>query len=85
MIPGEACPVGGSSIAGLSFAFYGGGPYPAEYDGALFFADYTRKCIWAMEKGGTVLPSPSNIKGSLQSGTSRGATLDNLKISVPVL
>jgi glucose/arabinose dehydrogenase/PKD repeat protein len=63
VIPGEACPIGGSSIAGLSFAFYGGGPYPAEYDGALFFADYTRKCIWAMEKGGTALPSPSNIKG----------------------
>jgi glucose/arabinose dehydrogenase len=63
VIPGESCPLGGSSIAGLSFAFYGGGPYPAEYDGALFFADYTRKCIWAMEKGGTILPSPSNIKG----------------------
>ena len=63
VIPGESCPIGGSSIAGLSFAFYSGGPYPAEYDGALFFADYTRKCIWIMEKGGTLLPSPSNIKG----------------------
>jgi PKD repeat protein len=63
VIPSESCPIGGSSIAGLSFAFYGGGPYPAEYDGALFFADYTRKCIWAMERGGTTLPSPSNIKG----------------------
>jgi glucose/arabinose dehydrogenase len=62
VIPSESCPIGGSSIAGLSFAFYGGGPYPAEYDGALFFADYTRRCIWAMAKGGTVLPSPSNIK-----------------------
>ena len=63
VIPSESCPVGGSSIAGLSFAFYSGGPYPPEYDGALFFADYTRRCVWAMEKGGTVLPSPSNIKG----------------------
>ena len=63
VIPGESCPVGGSAIAGLSFAFYGGGPYPAEYDGTLFFADYTRKCIWAMERGGTTNPSPSNIKG----------------------
>ena len=62
VIPGESCPIGGS-IAGLSFAFYGGGPYPAEYDGALFFADYTRRCIWAMERGGTTRPSPSNIKG----------------------
>jgi glucose/arabinose dehydrogenase/PKD repeat protein len=63
VIPSESCPVGGSSIAGVSFAFYSGGPYPPEYDGALFFADYTRKCIWAMERGGTILPSPSNIKG----------------------
>jgi glucose/arabinose dehydrogenase len=63
VIPGESCPIGGSAIAGLSFAFYGGGPYPAEYDGALFFADYTRRCIWAMERGGTTKPSPSNIKG----------------------
>ena len=63
VIPGESCPIGGSSIAGLAFAFYGGGPYPAEYDGALFFADYTRRCIWAMERGGTATPSPSNIKG----------------------
>jgi glucose/arabinose dehydrogenase len=63
VIPSESCPIGGSAIAGLSFAFYTGGPYPPEYDGALFFADYTRKCIWAMEKGGTILPSPSNIKG----------------------
>ena len=63
VIPGESCPIGGSSIAGLSFAFYGGGPYPAEYDGALFFSDYTRRCIWTMERGGTTRPSPSNIKG----------------------
>jgi glucose/arabinose dehydrogenase len=63
VIPSESCPIGGSAIAGLSFAFYSDGPYPVEYNGALFFADYTRKCIWAMEKGGAVLPSPSNIKG----------------------
>ena len=25
---------------------YGGGAYPAEYDGALFFADYLADCIW---------------------------------------
>jgi glucose/arabinose dehydrogenase len=50
VIPSESCPIGGSSIAGLSFAFYTGGPYPAEYDGALFFADYTRRCIWAWQR-----------------------------------
>ena len=25
--------------------------YPAEYQGALFFADYSRDCIWAMKQG----------------------------------
>ena len=25
--------------------------YPAEYDGALFFADYSRDCIWVMGAG----------------------------------
>jgi glucose/arabinose dehydrogenase/PKD repeat protein len=62
IIPNEACPQGGSSIAGLAFQFYTGGPYPSEYDGALFFADYSRNCIWVMERAGTQLPSPSNIK-----------------------
>ena len=28
-----------------------GGAYPSEYDGALFFADYTRSCIWVMTRG----------------------------------
>ena len=36
-----ACTTGSSSISGM--AFYKGGPYPDEYDGALFFADYSRK------------------------------------------
>jgi glucose/arabinose dehydrogenase len=57
----DACPIGGSSLAGLAFQFYTGGPYPPEYDGALFFADYTRDCIWVMRRSGGVLPSPSNV------------------------
>jgi PKD repeat protein len=46
VVPGETCPTGSSSISGL--AFYNGGSYPATYNGALFFADYSRDCIWAM-------------------------------------
>jgi glucose/arabinose dehydrogenase/PKD repeat protein len=60
--PSDACPIGGSSVAGLAFQFYTGGSYPPEYDGALFFADYSRDCIWVMQRSGGVLPSPSNIK-----------------------
>jgi glucose/arabinose dehydrogenase/PKD repeat protein len=62
VIQNEACPIGGSSIAGLAFQFYTGGQYPSEYDGALFFADYSRSCIWVMQRSGSELPSPSNIK-----------------------
>ncbi|HEY0712193.1 MAG TPA: PQQ-dependent sugar dehydrogenase, partial [Polyangia bacterium] len=46
IVTGETCSTGSSSIAGL--AIYNGGNYPADYAGALFFADYTRKCIWVM-------------------------------------
>jgi glucose/arabinose dehydrogenase/PKD repeat protein len=62
VIQNEACPLGGSSITGLAFQFYTGGPFPPEYDGALFFADYSRNCIWVMQRSGSELPSPSNIK-----------------------
>jgi PKD repeat protein len=55
----ETCPTGSSSISGL--AFYTGGNYPATYANALFFADYSRNCIWAMQKGTNGLPDPSAI------------------------
>ncbi len=58
VVSGEACSTGSSSIAGL--AFYTGGSYPDSYDGALFFADYSRKCIWAMLPGSNGLPNPNN-------------------------
>ena len=39
-----------------------GNTLPAEFDGALFFADYARKCIWVMERSGGSLPSPSRVR-----------------------
>jgi glucose/arabinose dehydrogenase len=48
---------GSSAIAGL--AFYTGGAYPASYDDALFFADYSRRCIHVMFADGSGLPDPS--------------------------
>lgn len=62
VVPNEACPRQyGSVTSGI--AFYAGGPYPAAYDGALFFADHSRRCIWAMRPatpGG--LPSSANVE-----------------------
>jgi glucose/arabinose dehydrogenase/PKD repeat protein len=58
---GENCPTSnGSSISGM--AFYKGGPYPDEYDGALFFGDHSRQCIWVMPKGTNGLPDPGSVK-----------------------
>ena len=58
VVNGETCPTGGSSISGM--AFYDGGNYPSSYLGALFFADYSRDCIWAMRVGGNGLPDANN-------------------------
>ena len=58
IVSGEACANGqGSSTVGM--AFYDGGSYPAAYDGALFFADYSRDCLWVMPRGTNGLPDPT--------------------------
>ena len=57
--PGESCPTGASVISGI--AFYEGGIYPADYDGALFFTDHARRCIWAMFEGPGGEPDASDI------------------------
>jgi glucose/arabinose dehydrogenase/PKD repeat protein len=58
--PADTCPTGGSSISGL--AFYTGGSFGPAYDGALFFADYSRNCIWVMTRGSNGLPDPATRK-----------------------
>ena len=81
VVPGESCrptPTAptSSSIAGI--AFYPGGPFPDSYDGALFFADYSRNCIWVMFRG-RKRPSrpeqPGDVPGSAPRtrSTSRSA------------
>jgi glucose/arabinose dehydrogenase len=63
VVPNEACPTGSSSVAGLQFSFAGTQhSYPAEYDDALFFADYSRDCIWAMLKGADGKPAPGLVR-----------------------
>jgi glucose/arabinose dehydrogenase len=57
VIAGEACPSGTSSVAGL--AFYTGTRFPARYRDGLFFADYSRSCLWFMPVGTNGLPDPS--------------------------
>jgi glucose/arabinose dehydrogenase len=52
------CHTGGSSITGM--AFYQGGSYPTQYNGALFFADHSRNEIWAMLPTNG-LPDPTKL------------------------
>ena len=59
VVASDACATGSSSLSGV--AFENGSNYPADYDGALFFADASRGCIWAMERGGGVDPNPSQL------------------------
>ena len=61
VVPGEGCPTGSSSAAGIAFEPANGG-YPSEYRGALFFADYSRDCIWAMLPGSNGVPDPAQIR-----------------------
>ena len=61
VVPGESCPTGGSSAAGIAFGPMSGSSYPSEYRGALFFADYSRDCIWAMLPDANGVPDPARI------------------------
>ena len=74
VVAGESCATGSSSIAGM--AFYEAGPYPNAYNGALFFGDYSRNCIWAMLPGASGLPDPTKI----QTFDAGAEGPDNLKI-----
>jgi glucose/arabinose dehydrogenase len=60
--PGDTCASTRlSSITGIAFA-RSGSPYPAPYDSALFFADHSRNCIWAMTAGAGGLPDPASVR-----------------------
>ena len=60
VFPGDTCPnVDGSAFSGL--AFYDGGAFPVPYEGALFFADSVRGCIYVMFPGEDGRPDPSTV------------------------
>ena len=59
VVPGESCSTGSSSVAGVDF--YDTGPFPDAYDEALFFADYSRDCIWVVRNGAGGTPDPATV------------------------
>ena len=61
VVGGDSCPLNAGSVIS-AISFYAGGAYPGSYNGALFFGDHSRNCIWAMLPGGNGLPSASNLR-----------------------
>jgi glucose/arabinose dehydrogenase len=59
VVPGDDCGVGSASLSGVAFG--AGDMFPPAYRSALFFADYSRMCIWAMRAGADGLPDPSKL------------------------
>lgn len=55
IVASEACPNGGLSISGVAVNRVGFGP--AGLDGALFFTDYTRDCVWYLPQGANGRPN----------------------------
>jgi glucose/arabinose dehydrogenase len=71
MYTGDTCGTGSSSTSGL--AFYTAGAYPAAYNGALFFADYSRDCIFVMYRGANGNPDPATRTAFVKIGGSPSA------------
>ena len=63
MTAGGACPDSDAGALG-GITFYPGGPFPDEYDGALFFADFTRHCLMVMMAGADGRPDPATLRSS---------------------
>ncbi|HVQ91760.1 MAG TPA: LamG-like jellyroll fold domain-containing protein [Mycobacteriales bacterium] len=66
VVRGDNCGTGSSSITGI--AFEDGSSYPASYRGALFFADSSRGCVWAMRRGSNGAPDPAQITRFVAGG-----------------
>ena len=60
VVSGESCPSGSSSVGGIDF--YETGGFPNSYNGALFFADYSRDCMWAIRAGAGGLPDVAQLQ-----------------------
>jgi glucose/arabinose dehydrogenase len=60
--PNERCDErAGAVITGLAFQPVSS-PYPSSYDGALYFADAYRRCIWRLDTGTNGLPDPTKVR-----------------------
>jgi glucose/arabinose dehydrogenase len=81
LFAGDGCnPTPGSAVAGLAFYDPNGVPAEAafgpEYDGALFFSDAARGCIWTMEGGPGGAPDPTTVANFAIKGSESFTPVD---------
>jgi len=70
VVPGDECAFeSGSAISGMSF--YEGSQFEqgGKYEGALFFADAVRGCMWVMLEGEDGKPDPSTAQRFMREGS----------------
>jgi glucose/arabinose dehydrogenase/PKD repeat protein len=80
---GDPCPTGnGAAVSGL--AFYTGGTYPASWNGALFFADHSRNCVFVMTAGVDGLPDVSTRTAFLTNASGSGQLGDPLPVDLEI-
>jgi glucose/arabinose dehydrogenase len=68
VVSGDGCSLSNGSVIS-AISFYRGGGYPGRYNGALFFGDHSRSCIWAMLPGGNGLPNSNNLQAFVVGGS----------------
>ena len=67
IVPGENCQEQqGSALSGIAFA-PAAGAFPDTYDGALFFSDHSRECIWVLRADANGLPDPATREAFAQA------------------
>jgi glucose/arabinose dehydrogenase len=69
VVPNELCGTGGSSVTGI--AFNSGTNFPQAYDGALFFADSSRMCIWTIFADANGNPDKTNRQPLVSNAAGR--------------
>jgi len=59
VVSGDGCASRTGAISAIGFER--GRKYPRRYDGAMFFADYTRNCIWSFRADRNGRPRPGSV------------------------
>ena len=69
VVPTETCSTTtGSAVSGLAFT-PANSTFPASYNNALFFADYSRRCIWVMYADASGIPNPATVTPFVQDAS----------------